>query len=108
MARPKWFKRGLAWLSLCLYSVDVVSDFWVGIDLIIRCHFRFAASVFSGVVCPGFLFGWYNFSMEKEYTLKAFFKALFFPIVMIPHTFWKLFKAALDIGDADKVHEAKM
>ena len=108
MARPKWFKRGLAWLSLCLYSVDVVSDFWVGIDLIIRCHFKFAASVFAGLVCPGFLFGWWQFFGTEKYNLKAFLKALSFPITILPYTFWKLFKAALDIENEEKVQYAKM
>ena len=108
MARPKWFKRGLAWLSVCLYSVDVTSDFWVGIDLIIRCHYRFAASVFSGLLLPGFLWGGWRLVDEEEYTMKAVLKALFFPILMLPYTFKKLFKAALDIGNEDQVMTAKL
>ena len=96
MARPKWFKRALAWLSVVLYSVDVGSDFWVGIDLIIRCHYKFAASVFSGLFLPGFLFGWVNFISAGDCNPKAFFKALFFPITMLPYTFWGLVKAALN------------
>ena len=41
MAIPRWLRQGFAILRVVLYSGDVVSDFWVGIDLAIRCHFKF-------------------------------------------------------------------
>ena len=61
MAKPKWFKKGVSILSIFLYSGDVGSDIWVGIDLILRCHYNLAISVFSWVVIPGFIQGWTSF-----------------------------------------------
>ena len=105
---PRWFRQGVAISALFLYSGDVGSDFWVGVDLIKRCHRKFAASVFTWLAVPGFLFGWTQFRAEGEYNAKAFLKALFMPIFMIPHTLWKLFKSACDIDDEDKLAEAKL
>merc|ERR1712051_98076 len=88
MAKPKWLARSLAILSVILYSVDVGSDSWVGIDLIRRCHYKFAASVFSWLLIPGLIWGWVEFFREGSKRRKspclAFFKALFFPILMVP------------------------
>ena len=108
MVKPKWFKRALAYLSLCLYSSDVVSDFSVGIDLVRRCHFKSAASVFSGLVVPGFLYGQMMFFHEADHSCKAFFKALSFSITIIPYTLWKLVKVALDIEDKGNMLQAKL
>ena len=74
---PRWFRQGVAISALFLYSGDVGSDFWVGIDLIKRCHRKFAASVFTWLAVPGFLMGWAEFIGQEEYTVKAFLKALF-------------------------------
>ena len=51
----------MAILKVILYSGDVGSDFWVGIDLIIRCHYKFAAAVFTFVLFPGCVKGWFYF-----------------------------------------------
>ena len=61
MTMPRWFKKGMAIVKVILYSSDVGSDFWVGIDLIIRCHYKFAAAVFSFILLPGFIKGWFYF-----------------------------------------------
>ena len=50
-----WLKLALAILGICLYSADVGSDILVGVDLIERCHNRYAASVFSFTIMPGFV-----------------------------------------------------
>ena len=105
---PRWFRQGVAISALFLYSGDVGSDFWVGVDLIKRCHRKFAASVFTWLAIPGFLMGWGNFISEGEYNIKAFLTALFMPILMIPLTLWRLFKSAWDIDDADKFDDAKL
>ena len=60
MAMPKWFKKAVSILSIFLYSGDVGSDFWVAIDLIKRCHYKFAAAAFSWLVIPGFIEGWHD------------------------------------------------
>ena len=61
MAKPKWFLQGIAIMSVFLYSVDVGSDFWVGIDLYLRCHYQYAATVFTWILVPGFIYGWVIF-----------------------------------------------
>ena len=55
MEKPYWLKLALAILGICLYSADIVSDILVGADLIERCHNRYAASVFSFTIMPGFV-----------------------------------------------------
>ena len=55
MEKPYWLKLALAILGICLYSADIVSDILVGVDLIERCHNRYAASVFSFTIMPGFV-----------------------------------------------------
>ena len=66
MAMPRWFKKGMAILKVILYSTDVGSDFWVGIDLIIRCHYKFAAAVFTFVLFPGCVKGWFYFPITVK------------------------------------------
>ena len=53
----------MAIVRVILYSSDVGSDFFVGIDLIIRCHYKFAAAVFSFILLPGCVKGWFYFPM---------------------------------------------
>ena len=59
MAKPAWLRRALAAFTVVLFSVDTTSDTYVGHDLIKRCHYRYAASVFAFVAIPGLLTGWY-------------------------------------------------
>ena len=105
---PRWFRQGVAISALFLYSGDVGSDFWVGVDLIKRCHRKFAASVFTWLAIPGFLYGWADFYTEGEFNMKTFLKALCYPILMIPLTLWRLFKSAYDIDDEQKLAAAKL
>ena len=42
-------------------SVTNFLNFQVGIDLIIRCHYNFAAVVFSFILFPGCIKGWFYF-----------------------------------------------
>ena len=105
---PRWFRQGVAISALFLYSGDVGSDFWVGVDLIKRCHRKFAASVFTWLAIPGFLYGWAEFITEGECNTTAVLKAVFMPILMIPYTLWGLFKSAWDIDDAEKLGDAKL
>ena len=53
--KPYWLRLALAIFGICLYSADIGSDIFVGVDLIERCHNRYAASVFSFTIMPGFL-----------------------------------------------------
>ena len=119
MVLPRWLRKGFAILRVVLYSGDVVSDFWVGIDLAIRCHFKFAVSVFTYILLPGLIRGWLRFNIlvkkretDKEANRfesdipipskkKLVLEALFAPISIIPITFWKLAKSAYNIDDKD-------
>ena len=107
MAKPPWFKQSLAILAIFLYSGDVGSDIWVGIDLMIRCHYKFAASVFTWILMPGFIYGWYIFLSDVECSQNAILKAIFFPLLMPYYTLKKLIKAALNINHEDKEIQAK-
>ena len=53
--KPYWLRLALAIFGICLYSADIGSDIFVGVDLIQRCHNRYAASVFSFTIMPGFV-----------------------------------------------------
>ena len=55
MKKPYWLRLALAIFGICLYSADIGSDIFVGVDLIERCHNRYAASVFSFTIMPGFV-----------------------------------------------------
>ena len=55
MEKPYWLRLALAIFGICLYSADIGSDIFVGVDLIQRCHNQFATSVFSFTIMPGFL-----------------------------------------------------
>ena len=109
MAQPKLLKKSVSILSIFLYSGDVGSDFWVGIDLILRCHYKFAAAVFSWLLAPGFIQGWVDIIAENE---KGLLKALLFPLLYIPYTFWKLIKSAISVfndeNDDDVIGNAKL
>ena len=117
---PKWFKKAVSILSIFLYSGDVGSDFWVAIDLIKRCHYKFGAAALSWLVIPGFIQGWVEFFYDHngECSLKNVLKALFYPFFFIPYTLWKLIQAAIavfkdhddddDYDMEDKMWEAKL
>ena len=109
MAKPMWLKKSSAILSIILYSGDVSSDFWVGIDLIIQCHYRIAANVFTWLLIPGFFQGWLEFLLwtRGECSVKNILKAVFFPIFGVPYNLVRLVKAAMDVENEDKITQAK-
>ena len=102
MGKPGWLRQGLAILAVFTYSVDVGSDIWVGIDLIKRMHFQFAASVFFWLLLPGFVFGWadfFNNTKPDDRSCEDILLAVFFPILIIPYTISQLIIAAIHIDD---------
>ena len=111
MGKPFWLKQSQAILSVILYSTDIGSDVWVGVDLAIRCHVKWAITVFCWLLNSGFIFGWFEFFSAAvhtgNYSLKNFFKALVFPIWMLPYTLIQLVKSAIDVNDKDKERDAK-
>ena len=109
MTKPKWFRKGSAIFSIILYSGDVGSDFGVGIDLILQCHYRLAANVFIWLLIPGFFQGWLEFLLwaKGECSVKNILKAMFFPIFAIPYNLYRLVKAAMDVDNEDKITLAK-
>merc|ERR1711971_428227 len=68
MAKPLWLCRALAIYTVVLFTVDTVSDTYVGVDLgYNRCHYRYSASVLAFVAIPGFLTGWYYLKKILEF-----------------------------------------
>ena len=55
MEKPYWLKLALAILGICLYTGDTIGEVLVGLDLIERCHYFYAASIFSFAIMPGFV-----------------------------------------------------
>ena len=109
MTKPKWFKKGVSILRIFLYTGDVGSDIWVGVDLILRCHYKFAASVLIWVMIPGFIQGWVEFfGAEQECYLTNVLKALLFPFFLLPYTLYRMIKAAMDVDDEDRIFNAKV
>ena len=117
MGKPPWLKRALAILALVLYTFDTGSDTYVGVDLVNRCHDRYAASVFAFVCIPGILLGGYIldiiFNDNGQVTGKArvglwILGTLFGPIFLIVSSIYIFFKAAWDIDDSDMEGIAKL
>ena len=87
---------------------DVGSDFWVGIDLLLRCHVYYGVTVLTWILVPGFIYGWVIFFQgDVECSGKSVLKALCFPVLMIHYTLKKLLKAAYYIEHEDKTKQAK-
>ena len=119
MGKPRWLKRTLAILALVLYFFDTGSDTYVGVDLVNRCHDRYAASVFAFVCIPGFLLGGYILDSiikgHLEYQVSGktrvglwILGTLFGPIVLIVSSIYIFFKAAWDIDDSEIEGLAKL
>ena len=117
MGKPPWLKRTLAILALVLYTFDTGSDTYVGVDLVNRCHDRYAASVFAFVCIPGILLGGWIldsiFNDNGQVSGKArvglwILGTLFGPIVLIILSIYIFFKAAWDIDDSDMEGVAKL
>ena len=56
MEKPYWLKLALAILGINLYTGDTIGAVLVGLDLIERCHYFYATSIFSFAIMPGFAF----------------------------------------------------
>ena len=111
-----WLKLALAILGICLYSADIVSDILVGVDLIERCHNRYAASVFSFTIMPGFVFGflWICSGAFKDGFSWKLFLVLLAPlggalagILFIPYGLITLILSAIKLDSSDRANAAK-
>ena len=78
MEKPFWLKLALAILGICLYTGDTIGEVLVGLDLIERCHYFYAASIFSFAIMPGFVWAFslicilVFFDARDECSLKIF------------------------------------
>ena len=103
-------RRSLAIFSLLMYTADVGSDIWVGIDLILRCHYYHGIGVLSLVLLTGFLAG--SLSLigeisEGTLTKEDVFKAFVYPIWFVPKTIRALIQDIVHQND-DTRNTAKM
>ena len=93
-----------------MFTLDTGSDVYVGVDLIQRCHYRYAGGVFSFFWLPGLLSGGYlAVWFGEEFLVKKFgfdigccgkfilflLGTIFGPFVFIPGGLYLLVKAAL-------------
>ena len=123
--QPLWLKKVFGWLKVALFTLDTGSDIYVGIDLINRCHDKYAGAVLSIFSLPGFLSGGYfAASRQVRYFLKEkFFRydvgncgivilillgTIFGPLVFLPVGLFLLVKAAIDPDNSENVGTAKV
>ena len=78
-------RRALAIFSLILYCFDQGSDFFVGSDLISKCHTRYGSSVICLVLLPGLVYGWilYFGTPSEERGKNDLLRAIIFPILFL-------------------------
>ena len=110
MDQKKIFRFCMSFLSLLMYIADVGSDVWVGIDLILRCHYYHGISVLSLVLLTGIIAGLLSLLNEiSEGTLekKDVLKAIIYPLWFIPKTIWALVQDMIKL-DEDTRNTAKM
>ena len=67
-------RRLVAIWTFILLLFDTGSDIYVAVDLFLRCHFRYGASVVTATLLPGFVFGWIRYPIsglgERGYILE--------------------------------------
>ena len=83
MEKPFWLKLALAILGICLYTGDTIGEVLVGLDLIERCHYFYAASFFSFAIMPGFVWAFYIIcflAFDDECSLKKILWVLLAPL----------------------------
>ena len=123
-AKPLWLKKALGWSRVALFTLDTGSDIYVGVDLIQRCHYRYACGVFSFFWLPGLLSGGgvaVDFGpdfLEKKFgdgvacccgsIILFLLGTIFGPFVFIPGGLCLLVKAALKPDDDDSCRGAKL
>ena len=102
--------RAICIFSLILYCLDNGSDFFVSVDLFLKCHERYGASVLFFIVLPGIIYGFFKYFKRDpddrrwRHILQCF---IGHPIFFIPISLWKLVKAVLetdmdDDGDSSR------
>ena len=100
--------RVICIFSLILYCLDNGSDFFVSVDLFLKCHVRYGASVLFFIVLPGIIFGCFKYFKRHPdgRRWKDFFRCFIgHPIVFIPMSLLKLVAAVwkthtFDDGDS--------
>ena len=110
MDQSSFYRWSFAIFSLFMYTADVGSDIWVGIDLILRCHYAHGIGVLSLVLLTGFLAG--SLSLigeisEGTLTKEDVFKAFVYPIWFVPKTISALIQDIVHRND-DTRNTAKM
>ena len=115
--KPYWLRLALAIFGICLYSADIGSDIFVGVDLIERCHNQFAASVFSFTIMPGFVYVFFIICSEafEDGCPWNIFLVLLAPlggalggILFIPVGLIVLIRSAIKLDSSDRADHAKM
>ena len=123
-AKPLWLKKALGWSKVALFTLDTGSDAYVAVDIIIRCHYRYAGAVLSFFWLPGLLTGGY---IAREKDVRDFFDVkcgfhvggcgkiilfllgtIFGPLVFLPGGLYFLVKAAIDHDTDGHVAGAKL
>ena len=79
MRRSQKLKLALAIYGIVLYTSDSGSDLFVGIDLIQRCHDRFAAAVFTAMIMPGVIMSMFSAPNYPFSCKRIFFMAMKHP-----------------------------
>ena len=106
------WRRLKAIFVLILYLSDVCTDVYVGLDLALRCHYKYAMAVLTIVALPGVLFQLFMIYVsikdrkvphETSERLLLFFGAFF----MVPVTAWRLIKDVV-IMDRNSLAIAKL
>ena len=120
--KPLWLKKLLGWSRVALFTLDTGSDVYVGVDLIQRCHYRYAGGVFSFFWLPGLLSGGYVAAtlcrgyLEEKLGFEIgccgkfilfLLGTIFGPFVFIPGGLYLLFQAALKPNDEESCAGAK-
>ena len=118
--KPLWLKKLLGWSRVALFTVDTGSDVYVGVDLIQRCHYRYAGGALSFFWMPGLLsggaaaaifgrdgkFGFY-FGCCGQFIL-FLLGTILGPFIFIPGGLYLLIRAALKPDDSESCEFAKM
>ena len=117
MEKPYWLKLALAILGICLYTGDTVGEVLVGLDLIERCHYFYAASIFSFAIMPGFAVAFLYICSEafKDGCSLKLIMILLAPIggalagiAFIPGGLVLLILSAIKLDSSDKEQQAKL
>ena len=117
MEKPYWLKLALAILGICLYTGDTIGEVLVGLDLIERCHYFYAASIFSFAIMPGFVLAFLMIcheafkdgcSLKLLLVLLAPLGGVLAGIAFIPGGLVMLILSAMELDSSDKESGAKL